>query len=83
MRYLLVCGGLALAACSSGPTPLGGGEYMITRDYENFVSTAQNKAVAEANAHCASLGQAVEAGAAIPIPGYYSGFSLRYRCRSP
>lgn len=82
MRYLLIFGGLALASCSSGPTPLGGGEYMITRDYEHFVSTAQNKAVAEATAHCASLGKVVEPGAATPIPGYYSGFSLRYRCKS-
>lgn len=84
MRYLMVCGALAVAACSSGsgPTPLGGGEYMITRDNEYLASTAQNKVVAEANAHCASLGQVVEPGAATPIFGYYSGFSLRYRCRS-
>ncbi len=82
MRRLNLCAALALAACSSGPVALGGGEYMVTRDYEHFVSTAQRKAVADAHTHCASMKQVVEPGDAIPIPGYYPGFSFRYRCRA-
>jgi hypothetical protein len=82
MRWVVAGGLVLLAGCSSGPTPLGGGEYMVTRDYEHFVSTAQNKAVREATEHCASLGQVMDPGAATPIQGYYAGFSLRYRCKS-
>lgn len=79
MKRAIVCC-LLFAGCSSGPTPLGNGEYLLTRDYEHFVSTAQRKAVVEATEHCAGLGKTLQTGETTPIPGYYAGFSMRYRC---
>lgn len=86
MRHLLVIGGLALAGCtySTGAMPLGGGEYLVTVEYEDLVGTAQRKAVETATEHCSKSGQVVVPGEAIPIRAYggYPGFSFRFRCRT-